>query len=393
MFNTQVYLDNSAATRLDERVLDAMTPYFFETYSVATSEFAYSMSIEAKEALENSRNIIASKIGCLPEEVIFTSGQSESDNTAIKGVADALSKSKGKHIITSKIEDFSVLNTIKRLEREGFEVTYLDVDKLGFVNTAELASNIRADTILVSIQYSNQEIGTIQNIEALSGICRDKGVIFHTDATHAFMRTPIDLSQLSIDLMTFSAHTIHGPKGVGGLYIRKDTPLKKLIDGGFQEFNMRAGTENIPGIVGFAKATELITAEENTKLKELRDHLIERILREIPSTSLNGDPAKRLPQNTNITFHYVEGESITLHLDMYGFAVSTGSACFSKSLEASHVILAIGGGHENAHGSIRFSLSRYTALEDIDRLVDTVSGIVENLRKISPLGKTMNLKE
>ena len=386
MFQTQIYFDNSAATRLDEMVLEEMKPYFFDIYSVATSEFAYSMGIEAKEAVDRSRNIIAKSIRANPEEIVFTSGGCESSNTAIKGVAAALS-SKGHHIITSKIEDFPVLNTIKRLEREGFEVTYVDVDTKGFIDMNQLESSIRNDTVLVSIQHANQEIGTIQDIESIGRLCSQKGVLFHTDATHTFMRVPIDLSSINVDFMTFSAHTIHGPKGIGGLFIRKDSPFKKLMDGGFQEFNMRAGTEDIPSIVGFAKAVDIMPSDESYTLQKMRDYIIEKVISEIPDTSLNGDSSSRLPQNANITFHYVEGESITLHLDMYGFAVSTGSACFSKSLEASHVMMAIGGSHEDAHGSIRFSLSRYNTMEQIDTLVQTVSKIVQNLRKISPLGK------
>ena len=386
MFQTQLYFDNSASTRLDERVLEEMNPYFFDIYSVATSEFAYSMGIEAKEAVDRSRDVIAKSLSARPDEIIFTSGACESSNAAIKGAVAAIS-SKGKHIITSKIEDFPVLSTIKRLEREGFEVTYIDVDGRGFVDMDQLESSMREDTILVSIQHANQEIGTLQNIEAIGSLCAQNEVLFHTDATHTFMRVPIDLSKLDVDFMTFSAHTVHGPKGIGGLFIRKDTPFKKLMDGGFQEFNMRAGVEDIPSIMGFAKAVQIIPSDESNTLQNMRDYLIDRILSEIPDTSLNGDMSKRLPQNANITFHYVEGESITLHLDMYGFAVSTGSACFSKSLEASHVMMAIGGSHEDAHGSIRFSLSRYNTIEQIDKLVEAVSKIVQNLRKISPLGK------
>ncbi|MCD4693186.1 MAG: cysteine desulfurase, partial [Calditrichales bacterium] len=245
--------------------------------------------------------------------------------------------------------------------------------------------SITAETILVSIQHANQEIGTIQDIKSIGEICREKGIIFHTDAANTFTRVSLDVKEIPVDLITVSAHTIHGPKGIGGLYIRKNTPIARLMDGGFQEFNLRAGLENIPGAVGFAKAVELVTPEENDQLKAMRDRLINRILSEIPHTTLNGHNQKRIPHNANITFHLVEGESITLHLDMRGFAVSTGSACFSRSLQASHVILGIGGDHERAHGSIRFSFGRYNKIDDVDSIVAAIADIVKELRAISPL--------
>lgn len=387
MSNRAVYLDNAAATRLDERVLEAMRPYLFDTYAVATSEFGYSQGIEAREALDVAREALATALGAAPEEFIFTSGSTESSNIALKGVALALGKKKGKHLIVSKIEDFPILNSAKAMEKQGFQVTYLDVNSDGFVDLGQLRDSITDETILVSIQHANQEIGTIQDIAAISGICQEKGTLFHTDATHSFTRVTLDVKKVPVDLITVSAHTIHGPKGVGGLYIRKGTPIAKWVDGGFQEFNLRAGLENIPGAVGFAKAVELVTREENQRLQKLRDHLIDRVLAEIPSTSLNGHRWKRLPQNANVTFHFVEGESITLHLDMRGFAVSTGSACFSRSLEGSHVILGIGGDHERAHGSIRFTLGRYNTMEDVDAVVDALAEVVQELRSISPLGK------
>jgi len=253
------------------------------------------------------------------------------------------------------------------------------------VDPDELNDSINEETILVSIQHANQEIGTIQDIKAIAGICNKNNVIFHSDATHSFGRVPIDLSTLDIDLLTVSAHTIHGPKGIGALYVKEGVPVAKWIDGGFQEFDLRAGVENIPGAIGFAKTIELITEEENKRIKNLRDYLIEKIQKEIPDTVLNGHPEKRIPNNANITFHFVEGESITLHLDMKGFAVSTGSACFSKSLEASHVILGIGGDHERAHGSVRFTFGRFNKKEDVDQIVDALADIVGKLRKISPL--------
>jgi cysteine desulfurase len=381
----QVYLDNAAATRLDERVLEAMTPYFFDKYAVATSEFAYSQGIEAREVLDGAREALATALGAALEEFIFTSGSTESSNIAIKGAA--LGNKKGKHIIVSKIEDFPVLNSARALEKQGFEVTYLEVDRDGFVNLDKLSDAITSQTILVSIQHANQEIGTIQDIAKISQICHEKGALLHTDATHTFPRIPLDVKRIPVDLITVSAHTIHGPKGIGGLYIRKGTRLAKWMDGGFQEFDLRAGLENIPGTVGFAKAVELITSEETKQLQTMRDRVIDRILAEIPDTVLNGHRHKRLPQNANVSFHFIEGESITLHLDMHGFAVSTGSACFSRSLEGSHVIFGIGGDHERAHGSIRFTFGRYNTMKDADAVVETLAEIIPELRSISPLGK------
>jgi cysteine desulfurase len=380
-----IYFDNAASTRMDERVLESMNPYFFDVYAVATSEFGYSLGIEAREALDDARAKIMSKLSNPKGRLIFTSGSTESSNIAIKGVARKLSEKKGKHVIVSRIEDFPVLNSAKSLEREGFKVTYLNVDKYGLVDMDQLKDSISKETILVSIQHANQEIGTIQDIEAIAEICNKNNVIFHSDATHSFGRVPIDLSRLGVDLLTVSAHVIHGPKGIGALYVKEEVPLAKWIDGGFQEFDLRAGVENIPGAVGFAKAIELITEEENEKIKGMRDYLTEKIQREILDTILNGHPEKRVPHNANITFHYVEGESITLHLDMKGFAVSTGSACFSKSLEASHVILGIGGDHERAHGSVRFTFGRFNKKEDVDGVVDALKEIVKQLRVISPL--------
>ena len=379
----QVYMDNSAATRLDEKVLDAMKPYFFEQYAVATSEFAYSQGIEAGEALEGARTVLCGKLGGIPEEFIFTSGSTESSNIALKGMT--MTANKGKHLIISKIEDFPILNSAKALEKLGYSVTYLDVDGDGFIDQKTLEKAITDETFLVSIQHANQEIGTIQDIEAIGKICKEKGVPFHSDATHTFGRVPINVKKVPVDLITVSAHTIHGPKGIGGLYVRKGTKLGKWIDGGFQEFDLRAGLENIPGAIGFARAIELITEEETEKLREMRDHIIDRILTEIPDVTLNGHREKRLPQNANISFHYIEGESITLHLDMHGYAVSTGSACFSRSLEGSHVIFGIGGDHERAHGSIRFTFGRYNTVDEVDGIVDRLAEIVDELRGISPL--------
>jgi cysteine desulfurase len=386
VFENYTYLDNSSITRLDERVFEEMKPYFFEKYAIPTSETGYSMGIEAREALERSRETIASALGASPAEFIFTSGFTESSNWALKGVAQAKS-GKGKHIIISKIEDFSVLNSAKALEKQGFKVTYLDVDGDGLVDPDHLKDSITDETILVSIQHANQEIGTVQDIKSIGEICQEKKVLFHTDATHTFTRLPLDVQEVPVDLISVSPHTIHGPSGIGGLYIRKGTAIRKWMDGGFQESNRRGGLENVPGAVGFAKAVELVTPAENRELQKLRDHLMERLLKEVPRTILNGHREKRLPQNVNITFELVEGESITLHLDMRGFAVSTGSACFSRTLEASHVILGIGGGHERAHGSVRFTFSRYNTLEDVDNVADAMVEVVENLRRISALSQ------
>ena len=382
-----IYLDNSSTTRLDERVLEEMKPYFFNTYAVASSEFGYSLGIKAKKDLNKARKRLAKRISADQNEFIFTSGATESSNLALKGVVNQIDSDQKNHIIVSEIEDFPVLNSAKTLEKQGYDVTFLEVDKEGFVNLDRLEEEIKAETILVSIQHANQEIGTIQNIEKIGQICKSEDVIFHTDATHTFTRIPIDVHKYNIDLMTVSAHTINGPRGIGGLYISQDTPYKKWIDGGYQEFNKRAGVVNIPGAIGFAKAAELVTEEENDRLKDLRDYLIDRVLSEIEDTTLNGPKEDRLPQNANVTFHFVEGESITLHLDMRGFSVSTGSACFSNSLEASHVIMGIGGDHERAHGSVRFSFSRYNDKEDVDKVISEIGEVVEQLREISPLSE------
>ncbi|MGQ9493463.1 MAG: cysteine desulfurase family protein [Anaerolineae bacterium] len=381
-----VYLDNAATTRLDERVLEAMKPYFFEKYAVATSQFGYSPGIEAKDALDEARAKIAAVLGAAPEEFIFTSGSTESSNMALKGVAMALGEKRGKHIITTRIEDFPVLHSARALEKQGFRVTYLEVDEFGRVDLEQLRAAITPQTILVSIQAANQEIGTLQDVRAIAEICHERGVLFHTDATHSFPRVYLDVRQVPIDLLTVTAHLIHGPKGIGGLYVRQGTPLAKWMDGGFQEFNLRPGEENIPGAVGFAKAVELVTPEETARLQAMRDDLMQRLL-QVPHSHLNGHPTQRLPQNLNISFRFVEGESILLHLDMRGFAVSTGSACFSRSLEASHVILGIGGDHERAHGSVRFTFGRFNRPEDVGAVAEAITDVIASLRAISPLGK------
>jgi cysteine desulfurase len=386
MLDQLTYLDNAATTRMDERVLEAMTPFFLEMYAVATSQFGYSPGVDAKDALDGARSQIAAALGAEADELVFTSGSTESSNMAIKGVAMALGATKGRHLVTTPVEDFPVLNSVRALERGGFSATFVDVDEHGRVDLNHLRDAIRPDTILVSVQSANQEIGTVQDVASIASLCRERGVLFHTDATYTFPRLPMDVGQTPVDLMTITAHLIHGPKGVGGLYVRKGTPLAKWMDGGFQEFDRRAGEENIPGAIGFAKAVELVTDGETRQLASMRDRLIERLLA-IPHSRLNGHPTWRLPQNANVSFRFVEGESILLHLDMRGFAVSTGSACFSRSLESSHVIMAIGGDHERAHGSVRFTFGRFNQPSDVDAVADAITEVIARLRAISPLGK------
>jgi len=386
MFQNVVYLDNAAATRLDERVLEAMKPYFFDLYAVATSQFGYSLGVDARDTLDTARAQIAAALGATPEEFIFTSGSTESSNLALKGVALALTEKKGRHIVTSPIEDFPVLHSARALEKQGFQVTHVRVDETGRVDMDHLQESITPETALVSIQAANQEIGTLQDLRAIGEICQERGTLFHTDATHSFLRVPLDVREIPVDLVTVSAHTIHGPRGIGGLYVREGTPIRKWMDGGFQEFDLRPGVENIPGAIGFAKAVELVTPEETATLQAMRDRLIERLL-QVPHTRLNGHAIHRLPHNANVSFRFVEGESLLLHLDMRGFAVSTGSACFSRSLEASHVMLGIGGDHERAHGSVRFTFGRYNKEEDVDAVAEAVAEVVAELRRISPLGK------
>lgn len=384
MEQQRIYLDNAASTRVAPEVLEAMRPYFTEHYAVASSQFSHTPGIMVKEALDGARETLASKIGAAPGEFIFTSGGTEANNLAIKGVAYA-HRVKASHIITSKIEQLSVLQPCRTLEREGFSVTYLDVDREGFVDPAKLEAAIRPETILVSIQTVNQEVGTIQNIRELGRICRERGVLFHTDGELALGWLTLDVREANIDLASFSAHKLHGPKGIGGLFIREGVKLKKLIEGGYNEFDLRAGTENVPGAVGFAKAVELFKPEDSQYVRGLRDYLIERLL-QIDGAELNGPGGKgRHPGNVNVSFEFAEGESIVLHLDMKGIAVITGSACFSRALEPSHVLMALGHTHERAHSSIRYTLSRYNTREELDRAAEATREVVEQLRRISPL--------
>jgi len=380
-----IYLDNATTTVLDPKVLEAMKPYFSEWYGSPTHEYGHSFGLKAREALERSREKIARSIGAEPGEIVFTSGGTESNNLAIKGLA--LANKDKSHLITSKIEHASVLSVVKSLEKTGFQASYIRVDEEGFVDLEELEKEIDKQTLLVSIQHANQEIGTIQDIEAIGSICREKDVLFHVDAAQSFTKVPIDVEKMNIDLLSISAHKIHGPKGVGALYVREGVKLKPLIEGGYNEFGLRSGTENIPGIVGFAKAVEIVDESQIEHMRRLRDYLIEGLL-EIHDSRLNGPRGeKRLCNNVNITFKYVEGESVLLHLDMRGIIVTTGSACFSKTLQPSHVILALGLKHEDAHGSVRFSLSKYNTIEEMDCTIKNVKEVVEELRVISPVGR------
>ena len=380
-----IYLDNAATTAVAPEVLEAMKPYFCEEYGNPSSAYEFSGKIAAK--VEEARKIIAESIGAKSKEIFFTSGGSESDNWAIKGVADAL-KEKGNHIITTKIEHHAVLSTCEFLEKHGYEVTYLDVDDKGLVDPKALEAAIRAETILVSIMFANNEIGTIEPIAELGRIAHEHGVYFHTDSVQAFAHVPINVDEMNIDILSASAHKIHGPKGIGFLYIRNGIKISNLIHGGGQERGRRAGTTNTAGIIGFAKAVELANAhmEENIKYETaLRDRLIEKVLEEIPFTRVNGDRINRLSNNANFCFRFIEGESLLIMLDQKGICCSSGSACTSGSLDPSHVLLAIGLPHEIAHGSLRLTLSAETTEKDIDYTIESLKAIVERLRSMSPL--------
>ena len=380
-----IYLDNAATTRVYPEVLEAMTPYFTEYYGNPSS--IYSFAGGAKKAVDEARGILASGIGAHPEEIYFTGGGSESDNWVLKAAVEAYA-GKGKHIITTKIEHHAILHTAHYLEKNGCEVTYLDVDENGLIDTEALRSAIRPDTILISIMAANNEIGTIEPLVEIGAIAHEKGVLFHTDAVQAFGNIPIDVDAMHIDMLSASAHKLNGPKGIGMLYIRKGVKIRSFIHGGAQERQRRAGTHNVPGIVGFGKAAGM--AFDSMKAREeketaLRDHLIERVLNEIPYTRLNGHLTKRLPNNANFCFRFIEGESMLILLDQNGICASSGSACTSGSLDPSHVLLAIGLPHEIAHGSLRLTLSAETTREDIDYTVDTLKAIIERLRGMSPL--------
>ena len=380
-----IYLDNAATTQVYPEVLEAMSPFFTEYYGNPSS--IYSFAGEAGKAVAKARQTLADVINATAEEICFTGGGSESDNWALKATAEAYGD-KGKHIITSKIEHHAILHTGEYLEKRGFDVTYLDVDENGSVKLDELEKSIRPDTILISVMTSNNEIGTIQPIEEIGKIAKKHGILFHTDAVQAFGHIKIDVDKMNIDMLSASGHKINGPKGIGLMYIRKGVKIRSFIHGGAQERQRRAGTHNVPGIVGFAKAAELADKSLNERIAyetELRDHLIERVLKEIPYSRLNGDRTKRLPNNANFCFRYIEGESLLILLDQKGICASSGSACTSGSLDPSHVLLAIGLPHEIAHGSLRLTLSEKTTKEEIDYTVDELKTIVEKLRSMSPL--------
>ena len=380
-----IYLDNAATTATRPQVLEAMLPYFGEYYGNAAS--IYRFAGKSTKAVDEARRTVADALGAKKGEIYFTGGGSESDNWALKATAFA-KKEEGKHIITSKIEHHAILHTCQFLEKNGFEVTYLDVDESGLVQPEKLEQAIREDTILVSIMFANNEIGTIQPIAELARIAHKHGALFHTDAVQAFCHVPIDVNELEIDMLSASGHKFGGPKGVGIMYLRDTVKIGSFIHGGAQERGKRAGTHNTPGIVGFAKAVELATAnmeESARKETELRDYLIDGILAKVPYTRLNGHRTKRLSNNANFSFRFIEGESLLILLDQHGICGSSGSACTSGSLDPSHVLLAIGLPHEIAHGSLRLTLSAETTKEEIDYTIETVAKIVERLRSMSPL--------
>ena len=382
---TRIYLDNAATTRTAQEVVDAMLPYFTESYGNPSS--IYELGQRSKEAITNAREEIARVIGAKTEEIYFTGGGSEADNWAIKAAYEAY-KNKGNHIITTKIEHHAVLHTCQYLEKQGARVTYLDVDENGLVDLEQLQKAISPETILITIMFANNEIGTIEPVKEIGMIAREHGILFHTDAVQAFGQVPIDVDEMNIDMLSSSAHKINGPKGIGCLYIRKGVKIRSFVHGGAQERKRRAGTENVPGIVGYGVAARMAaeTMEERTKKeKELRDYFIRRVLEEVPYVRLNGDPVKRLPNNANFSFRFIEGESLLIMLDMKGIAGSSGSACTSGSLDPSHVLLAIGLPHEIAHGPLRLTLGADTTKEDLDYTLEQIKEIVAKLRNLSPL--------
>lgn len=385
MEKKMIYLDNAATTRVKPEVLDAMMPYFTEQYGNASA--VYDFAARNKDVLMNARTTIANTLGAKPEEIYFTSCGTESDNWALKATAEAYGK-KGNHIITTKIEHHAILHTGEWLEKNGFEVTYLDVDEFGMVDLEVLKAAIRPTTILISIMFANNEIGTIEPIKEIGAIAKEHGILFHTDAVQAYGHVPINVDEMNIDMLSASGHKINAPKGVGIMYIRKGVKIGSFMHGGAQERKRRAGTENVPYIVGISKAAELHAAsmaEDMEKISALRDHLINRVLAEIPYARLNGHPTKRLPNNANFCFQFIEGESLLIMLDMKGICAASGSACTSGSLDPSHVLLAIGLPHEIAHGSLRMTLSDETTLEEVDYAVDCLKEIVARLRDMSPL--------
>ncbi len=381
-----IYLDHAATTATRPEVVEAMLPYFTENYGNPST--VYDLGAKNKTVVTQSREIIAKALGTDAANVYFTAGGSESDNWALVATAEAY-KNKGNHIITSKIEHHAILHTCEYLEKErGYEVTYIDVDENGVIKLDELKKAIRPTTILISVMFANNEIGTIQPIKEIGAIAHEHGILFHTDAVQAFGQLPINVDEMNIDMLSASGHKLNGPKGIGFLYIRKGVKIRSFVHGGAQERKRRAGTENVPGIVGLGKAVEIAVATMDERIKketELRNHLIDRILAEIPYTRLNGDRERRLPNNANFSFQFIEGESLLIMLDMAGICGSSGSACTSGSLDPSHVLLAIGLPHEIAHGSLRLTLGEDNTMEEMDYVVDKIKGIVERLRAMSPL--------
>lgn len=381
-----IYLDHAATTATRPEVLEAMLPYFTENYGNPSS--IYELGSKNKQIVTESREIIGKALGTDAQNIYFTAGGSEADNWALVAAAEAF-KNKGNHIITSKIEHHAILHTCEYLEKErGFEVTYVDVDEHGILKLDELKKAIRPTTILITVMFANNEIGTIQPVKEIGAIAHEHGILFHTDAVQAFGQIPIDVDAMNIDMLSGSGHKLNGPKGIGFLYIRKGVKIRSFIHGGAQERKRRAGTENVPGIVGLGKAVEIAVRTMDERIKketELRDYLIGRILKEIPYTRLNGDSEKRLPNNANFSFQFIEGESLLIMLDMAGICGSSGSACTSGSLDPSHVLLAIGLPHEIAHGSLRLTLGEDNTKEEMDYVVEKVKGIVERLRSMSPL--------
>ncbi len=380
-----IYLDNAATTKCAPETLEAMLPYFTEYYGNPSS--IYSLGAESKKAVSGARKIIAESIHADPAEIYFTAGGSESDNWAITATAEAYGD-RGKHIITSKIEHHAVLHTCEYLQKRGFQITYIDVDENGIIKLEELEKAIRPDTILISIMFANNEIGTLQPIAQIGKLAKQHGILFHTDGVQAYGHVPIDVEELHIDLLSASGHKLYGPKGIGFLYIRKGVKIRSFIHGGAQERKRRAGTENVPGIVGFGAAVKKAFAELEERAeteRQLRDYLIAEIEEKIPHCRLNGDRKRRLPGNVNFSFRFIEGESLLIMLDMKKICASSGSACTSGSLDPSHVLLAIGLPHEIAHGSLRLTLSYENTKEELDYVVEAVSEIVEKLRKMSPL--------
>lgn len=380
-----IYLDNAATTKTAPEVVDAMLPYFSEYYGNAST--IYSLGAESKKAMDHARQTIADSLGAKPEEIYFTAGGSESDNWALKATAEAYA-SKGKHIITTKIEHHAILHTCEYLEKRGFEITYLNVDRDGLISLDELKAAIRPDTILISVMFANNEIGTIEPIAEIGEIAKEHGVLFHTDAVQAYAQVPIHVDEMHIDMLSASGHKLNGPKGIGFLYIRKGVKIRSFVHGGAQERSRRAGTENIPGIVGLGAAVERAMRIMDSKTRkeiELRDYLIGCLENEIPHCWLNGHRTKRLPNNINFSFLFIEGESMLIMLDMKGICASSGSACTSGSLDPSHVLLAIGLKHEEAHGSLRLTLSEDSTKEEMDIVAEEVKKIVQRLRDMSPL--------